>query len=268
MKKEKQIVAQDKNDLARYLLECYRHRDVLYTLSIRSLKIRYANTFLGLLWSILQPAISLFLLLLIFTKVASAAMCDIEPVAFIVVGLISWNWLSSSVSSSLSQAESLRELSSKVYFPRLYIGLSPVLTSLVDFTFVLFLALIIVKVSIHSLFYLGLAIIVSAVTVTVFSLLAGALVVRFTDVRHIVPVLLRVLFLASPIGYCLSEIDVSYRELLTLNPIAGTIQLYRYAFFGNPIETMALYSMIAFNTIGIILTITLWTRLDRQLGDL
>jgi lipopolysaccharide transport system permease protein len=218
--------------------ELWRYRELFGFLVWRDIKIRYAQTVLGAGWALLQPLLTMLVFTVIFGNLANIPSDDVPYPVFSLAGLVLWTYFAAAVSSSSSSLVSSSALITKIYFPRLVIPLSPVLSGIVDFAiaFVLLLA---------ALVYYGLAPAVVSILAVPVSLLivlmtaAGtgcwlsALNLRYRDVRYIVPFLIQVWMYSSPIVYPMSIIPERLHVLYALNPMAGAIEGFRAALLGS-----------------------------------
>jgi lipopolysaccharide transport system permease protein len=142
MKQETIIEANSRLHYLRSLRECWQRRDLIWVLFWRDLKVRYAQTSLGFIWAIVNPVISVLLLMFVFNVVARVNTFGIIPILFVTSGLCVWNYFSRIVAEAGDSIVGAQSLVKKIYFPRLVIPLSKGLLGFVDFV-VVFLFLII-----------------------------------------------------------------------------------------------------------------------------
>jgi len=216
--------------------EMIEYRELLWMLAWRDFRIKYAQTFLGLIWAVIEPLLMALLLSLVFNKVASASTYGIEPILFGMVGMVSWNYFSNVVSEGNTSLILAQNMIKKIYFPRIIIPLSKTIAALPDLIVTLVFTLVLIlfyqpEISANAwmtILFLGLTILAAASLGLWFS----ALNIRFRDFKHIVPFLIRIGLFITPIGYSTISIDSAYKWLFYLNPMTGIIEGFRWALFG------------------------------------
>jgi lipopolysaccharide transport system permease protein len=265
------IDANEGYSIKSYLAELYHNRQVLQGLAIRQLKIRYSNASLGLLWAVIQPLIVLGMLLLVFTNIAGfPTEFEQSPLAYALVGLAVWMFISSSFTSTINIALSSREIIGKVYFPRAYLALIALSESGIIMLFCLLGSILAGSwvVETHTLFVLPFLLILVAFTAFI-NLIVVMAVLVYPDTRFIAPVIIRVLLLISPITYAPAVISSSTASVINyINPIAALIDLGRYAISGFPLESYTVYTITFYFVILVIGVLPLFVRFDRMIGDL
>jgi lipopolysaccharide transport system permease protein len=211
----------------------WRHRELLYFLVWRDLKVRYKQTVIGILWVVLQPLLTMAIFTVIFGYFARFPSDGVPYPLFAYVGLLPWIYFSSAIVRSGLSVVGEADVIRKVYFPRLIIPLSAVVAPLVD----LAIGLLIVVVMVY---WYGLMPTWRFLTLPFFALLAltaglsvglwlSALNVRYRDVSHTIPFLTQCWMYASPVVYPISLVPVAFRHLYSLNPMVGVIAGFRWA---------------------------------------
>jgi len=215
----------------------WEYRELLYFLVWRDVKVRYKQTALGVAWIILQPVISTVVFSLLFGGLLKVPSGDAPYPVFSLAALLPWTYFSTSLTRSSTSLVGSAHLITKVYFPRLIIPISGVLSGLVDFA-ISFLVLIGLMV------YYGLAptplvlllpafLLLAILTALGFGLWLSALNVRYRDVNYLVPFLVQIWMYATPVIYATTFIPERFRFLLTLNPMTGVVEGFRWALLGN-----------------------------------
>lgn len=222
------------------LAELWHYRDLLYFLTWRDISVRYKQTVLGLLWAVLQP----FLLMVVFTvflgRLAGMPSDGVPYPVFSYLGLLPWLYFSGAVTRAGASMVSNASLLTRVYFPRVLVPLSAVLSALVDFA-IAFLALgglmawYGIAPAPTAVLLLPLAAFTALVAAGIGMWLA-ALSVRYRDVQYAVPFLMQVWMFATPVVYPSSLVSAAWRPVLALNPMAGIIEGYRAATLGLPLD--------------------------------
>jgi lipopolysaccharide transport system permease protein len=218
--------------------ELWAFRDLLLSLTIRDIKLRYRQTLLGIGWVVLQPLMAAAVLGFVFGRVANLPAQGVPHFAMALVGVLSWTAFSGSLTRSSPAVVQNVSLVSRVFFPRVLLPLSAALASVVDVLIGMVLAVVIVW---RSGVNLGAAALSAPLWVLATMLLglgvglaAAALMVRFRDVQHMLPFLVQLTLLASPVAYPLAAIPPRYRFLFQLNPLVGLIEGLRWSLLGLP----------------------------------
>ena len=221
------------------LKELWHFRELLYFFAWRDVKVRYKQTVLGASWAILQPFLSMVVFSLIFGKLAKIDSDGLPYPIFNYAALLPWRYFSSALSNAANCLVGNSQMITKIYFPRLILPISAVVSGVVDFFFA-FLVLIgmmifyAVKPTIYVLL-LPLFLIVALITALGVGLWFSALNVRYRDVRYIIPFVIDLWFFASPVVYSSSLLDEPWRTLYGLNPMVGVVDGFRWALLGtNP----------------------------------
>jgi len=239
------------------LREVWQFRDLLFSLAARDVKLRYRQTALGALWVILQPLLGAGILSFVFNRLAALPTNGVPPILFSYVGMLGFTLFSSTLSKASSSLVGNSQLISKVYFPRLILPLSTVLSSLVDFGVGLLMLLVLMviyriapTVALLSMpLWLGLILLLSLG----FGLFFSAVMVTYRDVQYVLPVLISFLTFASPIAYSvafvISKIPSGTRPIyFFLNPLASLLEALRYSMLGSgevPWNYVGLASLLA-----------------------
>jgi lipopolysaccharide transport system permease protein len=251
--------------------ELRRYRDLFYFLVWRDIKVLYAQTILGFMWAIIQPLIQIVLYSVIFGKVARISTEGIPYVLFSTVAIIPWTYMSQAMTkSSMSLVDNQRMLD-KIYFPRLIFPCTGVLSKLIDF-FVSILILLGVlvwyrvtptwKIIFFPFFLLMMMSIPAGI-----GMWLSALAIRFRDVKHMMPFLMRMLIYTAPIVYSASSIPQKYRILYSLNPIAGVIEGFRACLLGTPMPWQFILPGIITAAILVISGAFYFKRIERTFVD-
>jgi lipopolysaccharide transport system permease protein len=235
---EPTVVIQPRKSLfALDLKAVWEYRELLYFLVWRDLKIRYRQTLIGVGWVVLQPLITMVVFTIIFRRVAQIPSDGIPYPIFVFSALLPWNLFAHSLTRGTGSVVMNAQLVSKIYFPRLILPISGVLSPLVDFA-IGFAILAGMMIWYGTLPHWGI------VTLPFFLLLAtstslavglwlSALNVRYRDVGHAVPFLTQIWMFASPVAYPISVVPENWRFLYSFNPMVGVIEGFRWALLGK-----------------------------------
>ena len=205
--------------------------DLILTLSLHRIKVRYKQSLLGWAWAFLQPLALMAIYTVIFSRVAKMPSEGIPYAIFVYAALLPWTYFSNAIMSSSGSLVSHTQLITKVYFPREILPLTYVFVGLFDFLVAsLVLAGLMVyhqtALTIYALYLAPILLVETAFVVGV-SLILSATQVRFRDIGFAVPLLLQLWMFASPVVYPLSEVPQRWRALYLLNPMAGIVESFR-----------------------------------------
>ena len=220
------------------LLEAWRYRELFWVLAARDLRIRYKQTVLGAAWAIVQPLLTM----VAFTTIARLGQLStngVRPEVFYFCGMLPWLLFSNALTSASTSLVGNQHLITKVYFPRVVIPASSVVTALVDFgiAFVVLLGIMAVYrvPPAPQIILLPLFVALAFLAALGFGVWVSALTVQFRDVRHVTPFLVQLWLFCTPVLYSSSAIhDARRRMLLGLNPMSGVVEGVRWCVLGRP----------------------------------
>ncbi len=253
--------------------EVWRYKELLYFFTWRDLKVRYKQTLIGAAWAILQPFTTMVVFTVFFGKLAQMPSDGVPYPIFVYVGLLFWQFFSSALTETSNVLITNQSIITKVYFPRLILPLSAVLTKFVDFA-------IASAILIGLMFYYnyvphltGFLLIPLLLLITFMAAVGGGLClasinVKYRDVRHALPFFIQILLFLTPVIYPAS-IAGKYSWLLALNPMTGVIQSARAALLGTtPINlTLLLISFCACLAL-LLLGIIYFKKIERYFADI
>lgn len=234
-----------------YFKEVFSYRELFYFLVWRDLLVRYKQTALGISWALIRPFLIMIIFTGLFQKVAHFSSGNNPYFLFVLVSLVPWQFFCDSVLFGTSSLLVNEQLISKIYFPRILIPASYVFSSCLDclITFFCFFVLLGIFSEIPIWYKCCFSILFFAWTI-IFSLgitsFLAALIVRYRDVRYVVPFLMQMGLYISPIGFRSSYIPNSIRWIYFLNPMAGIIDGLRWCFLDDilPIEGIAISLLV------------------------
>lgn len=219
------------------LRELWRFRELATTFVWRDLKVRYKQTFIGVIWVVLQPLLTTVIFTLIFGRFADFPSDGLPYPVFVMAGVLPWTYFAASLTSSSGSIAGNRALVTRVYFPRLLLPLGSIATPLVDF-FVAF------PVLVGMIFWFDLALGVEALLAPLFLLLAAGTAlgvglvfavgnVRYRDVPVAVPFVINIWMYLSPVIYPVTALEQRYEWLLSFNPMTAVITGLRWSLLGG-----------------------------------
>lgn len=234
------------------LKELIQHRELLYFLTLRDIKIRYKQTAIGIAWAVLQPILTVAIFTVLFSRFAQFDTGIIPYPLLALSGLIVWLFVQNSTTLASSSFVSNTNLVTKVYFPRIIMPAAACLAGLVD------LAVSLGLLALFMLYYLitltwqivlvPLFLLCALVLTISFGTLFSALNVRFRDVKFALPFMLQVWMIASPVFYPSSILSEKWRLVFALNPLTGILEGLRSALFGTTFD----WGVIGISTISLI----------------
>lgn len=261
------------SNLFKSFRDLWRHRDLLWILAKRDLKVQYSDTFLGLLWAVLKPLFFLLILSFVFGRLAKVGTGEVAVphIVYTATGLVVWNFIADVMTGGVLALTSFRDIIQKVFFPRIIIPMYRLVVATVDVSILVIMILLLVLyhgVSLSSnIFFLPVLFGLLAILGFASSLWVASLSIRFTDIKHIIPVIIRIGMYASPVAYSSQLVPLKYKWLYYCNPVAGMIDLFRWSVLGEPLTQYVYISGLVL----IILLITgliLFQKVERQIADL
>jgi len=230
------------------LKELWAYRELIVSFSLRDIKLRYKQTGLGIAWAALQPLLTMLIFTVIFGGLAKIPSDGVPYPLFVLAALLPWTLFSEGLTRSTTSMITNANIMTKVYFPRLIMPLSSIISPLVDFVISFFILM-------AMMFYYGFMPTINIVFLPVFLLLAlatslgvglwlSALNVKYRDFQYTVPFLIQIWMFASPVVYSSSLVPEALRPIFGLNPMTGVIEGFRWALLGTGApSTMVLVSV-------------------------
>jgi lipopolysaccharide transport system permease protein len=220
-----------------HLGELWAYRELLYFFVWRDLKVRYKQTFIGVLWVIIQPLMTMGVFTVFFGRLAKLPSQGLPYPVFYFAALVPWAYFSSALSSCTNALAGNQHLITKVYFPRLVLPLVAVCSPLIDFCIGL-IVMIALTLSFGirpqaTVLLLPMLIVLALFTALAVGLWTSALNALYRDVASIIPFVVQFWMIASPVVYPSSLVPQRWRALYGLNPMAGVIDGFRWALTGN-----------------------------------
>jgi len=230
------VVKPSKGWISLKLKELWEYRELLYFMAWRDIKVRYKQTVLGAAWAIIQPFFTMVVFSIFFGKLAGVPSDGLPYPIFAYAALVPWTFFANGLNQSSNSLVGNANLIKKVYFPRLVVPISSVISGLVDFVlaFIVLLGMMLVygifpTINIVWLPFLLLLTLVSGLGV---GLWLSAMNVQFRDVRYTVPFLTQFWLFATPIAYPSSLLSEPWRTIYGINPMVGVVEGFRWALLG------------------------------------
>ena len=256
------------------LREVWQYKELLYFFTWRDLKVRYKQTFIGAAWAIFQPVMTMVVFTVFFGKLAKMPSDGIPYPIFVYTGLLFWQFFSSALSDTSNCLVANQSIITKVYFPRLILPISSVLTKLVDFGVA---AAVLVVLMIYYGYHpniIGVLMVPLLLLITFMAAVGGGLFlaainVKYRDVRYVLPYFIQMLMFLTPVIYPASIVGQKYSWILAINPMTGVIQSARAALLGTAqvnwtlisISFVATFALLAFG-------IVVFKKVERYFADI
>lgn len=240
------------------LHDLWEYRELLYFLTWRDIKVRYKQTVLGAAWAVIQPFLTMVVFSLFFGKLAQVPSDDIPYPIFSYAALVPWTFFANGLNQSSTSLVASANLIRKVYFPRLVVPISAVISGGVDFAlaFVVLLGMMAFYgiVPTAAVIWLPLLLLLALVTSLGVGLWLTAMNVQFRDVRYAVPFLIQAWMFATPIAYPSSLLDEPWRTVYGINPMAGVVEGFRWALLGTETAPGPIILVSALVAVGLLVS--------------
>jgi len=253
------------------LKEIWAYRELIYTFASRDIKVRYKQTVLGAAWAIIQPLFTMVIFTIIFGGFAKIPSEGIPYPLFSYAALLPWTLFAEGITRSTSSMITNSNIMTKVYFPRLVMPISGILSPVVDFA-VAFIILI------GMTLYYGFVPTINIIWLPAFILLAlatslgvglwlSALNVQYRDFQYTVPFIIQLWLYSSPVVYASSLVPERYRLIYGLNPMAGVIEGFRWALLGTEPPGSMIFVSVLMVVVILISGIYYFKRMEKTFAD-
>ncbi|MFM2264687.1 MAG: hypothetical protein RLZ77_103 [Bacteroidota bacterium] len=262
------------------LKDVWRYRDLLWLLVKRDFVSFYKQTILGPLWFFIQPLFTTIIFTFIFGNLAGLSTDGLPQPLFYMAGITAWNYFSDCLTKTSSVFRDNAHIFGKVYFPRLIMPLSIVVSNLVRFgvqmlLFFVMMVYYLVQDEMGSLFHLNMYVLLFPVLVLIMALLGlglgliiTALTTKYRDLAFLITFGVQLMMYATTVIYPLSAAPEKYKWLIELNPMTGIIEAFRYGFLGQGVLTFNSlgYSMI-FTLVSLICGVLIFNKTEKTFVD-
>jgi lipopolysaccharide transport system permease protein len=254
------------------LAELWRYRELLWFLAARDIKLRYKQTVLGVAWAVVQPLFTMIIFSIFFGRLAGIPSDGVPYPLFALCALLPWQLFVYALTQSSNSIVAEQRLITKVYFPRLIVPLSSVLSGLVDFGIAFVLLLVMMAwygvVPGWAVLTVPLFVLFAVATALAVGVWLAALNVQYRDFRYTIPFLTQFWMFASPVAYPSSLVPERWRGTYGLNPMAGVIEGFRWALLdkANPSWQLLVVSVVV---VAALLAggLSYFRRLERTFAD-
>jgi lipopolysaccharide transport system permease protein len=255
-----------------YWKDLWRYRELFYILSWRDLKVRYKQTVIGAAWSIIRPVLTTIIFTVIFNRVAKLQSPGAAPYALMVfVGMLPWQFFANSLSEASNSLIGNSNLITKVYFPRMIVPASSVITSMVDlgisFSILIVMFFIYRFVPPLTILLLPVFIIIAFIAAFGVGLYVTALNVKYRDFRYIIPFIIQFGLYITPVGFSSSVVPEKWRLVFALNPMAGVIDGFRWCILGEPFNMLSFLVSMAVSFLFLWIGIRYFRHTEKSFAD-
>jgi lipopolysaccharide transport system permease protein len=253
--------------------ELWQYRELLYFFAWRDLKVRYKQTFIGVAWAIFQPFITMVVFSVFFGGLAKIPSDGVPYPIFVYVGLLFWQFFSSALSETSGCLISNQSIITKVYFPRLILPISGVITKLVDFFMgaIILIGLMVYygyTPHLYGLLIMPLLLLITLMASIGIGLVLASVNVKYRDVRYALPFFIQIMLFVTPVIYPAS-IAGKYSFLLAINPMMGVIQSARAATLGTaPINWLLINISLIVTFVLTVFGTYVFKKTERYFADL
>lgn len=251
--------------------ELWRYRELFGILIWRDIKIRYKQTALGGLWAVLQPLIAMLIFGVLLNRVVAMPSDGSPYMLFVYAGLVPWTFFANAVSLSSNSLVGNEGMIRKIYFPRVLIPLGQIFALGLDMTISLgFMGALMVYH--HWPISFGLALLPvflfgSCLVAAGLGLILATLNVYYRDVKYAVSYFIQMLFFVTPVLYPWSRVPDKFKIFLSLNPMSGIVEGFRYALLGNPVSWLLMGTSFGASVMVFIVGLFVFRRMERTFAD-
>jgi lipopolysaccharide transport system permease protein len=275
------LVIEPQNSLFElHLKDVWRYRDLLWLLVKRDFVSFYKQTILGPLWFFIQPLFTTIIFTFIFGNLAGLSTDGLPQPLFYMAGITAWNYFADCLTKTSTVFKDNANIFGKVYFPRLIMPLSIVVSNLVRFgvqmlLFFLMIGYYLFRNDIGSVFHPNIYILLFPVLVLLMALLGlglglviTALTTKYRDLAFLITFGVQLMMYATTVIYPLSAAPAKYKWLIELNPMTGIIEAFRYGFLGEGVLTMSTlgYSVIV-TVVSLIIGVVIFNKTEKTFVD-
>ena len=258
--------------------ELWQHRDLFWALAVRDLKVRYKQTALGVIWVVLQPLMGALIFTFVFGYLAKVPSDDVPYILFAFAGMVGWQVFNSTLTKASDCIVGNSQLVSKVYFPRLVLPLSTVLSTMIDTAVGLgMMGVLLLVYGVRP----GIGIVMFPVALLLLIILAvgmglftSAMMVTYRDLRHVVPVFVQFLMYGSPVGYPLSLVQdkLNHHPILQMlyfgNPLVELLEVFRWSLLGKGVVRWDWFGYSVAVVVGVfVFGAFAFKRMERRFAD-
>jgi lipopolysaccharide transport system permease protein len=261
------------------LKEVWRYRDLLFLFVKRDFIAQYRQTILGPLWHIIQPVFTTVMFLIVFNRIARISTDHLPPMLFYMSSITIWNFFSACLNSTSNTFTTNAGIFGKVYFPRLVLPLSTVLSNMVKFgiQFCLLLGFVsyyaitkqyTINIGWHTLLFPFIVLIMGLMGLGL-GIIVSSLTTKYRDLNVLITFGVQLLMYTTPVVYPLSFLEKSqYKSFIEWNPLSALVEGFRYSLFGAGTFNIFFFSYsICFMFITLFIGVLLFSKVEKSFMD-
>lgn len=260
------------------LKEVWHYRDLMWLFVRRDFVAQYKQTVLGPVWHFIQPILTTLMFLLIFGQIAKIPTDGIAPVAFYMSGITMWNYFSTSLINTSNTFVSNASIFGKVYFPRLVLPVSVVISNVVKFGIqFLLLTAVIIYYHFHGfpfiisskLLFIPFLLILMAGLGLGLGIIISSLTTKYRDFNVLLGFAVQLMMYAAPVVYPLSYLkNTRYKWIIEINPLTSVIEAFRLALFGKgTVELHSIIYSIVFTIAALLVGTVMFNKVEKSFMD-
>jgi len=251
--------------------EIVQYRDLLYFLTIRGVRAKYAQSVLGVSWAIIQPLFTTVVFTVVFGRFAKVDSNGVPYLLFNFIAMLPWTFFSGTLTDASVSLVQNNTIITKVYFPRIFIPLSAALAKWLDFA-IAFIVLIVLLFYFKinpgwNLIYFPLLLIDLFLVSMALALLFSAMSVQYRDIKHGMTFLVQLLLYFAPVVYSTYSISATWRNWYALNPMVGVIEGFRAVFLGTAMPWGWITTSFLVSAVLFVFSAAYFQRMERSFAD-
>ncbi|MCX7747196.1 MAG: ABC transporter permease [Clostridia bacterium] len=256
-----------------YFKDIWKYRELFFFLAWKDILVRYKQTVIGVLWAVIRPVLTMVVFTIVFGGLAKLPSGGVPYPILVYSAMLPWQFFANALSESSNSLIGNANMISKVYFPRIVIPTSSVITSFVDFliSFVILAALMAFYgfVPDWRMVLLPVFVIIGFLASLGSGLFLAALNVKYRDFRYIVPFIVQFGLYISPVGFSSSIVPDKWRLLYSINPMVGVIDGFRWSILGDELALYVPGFIISLILVVVIFIFGLWyfRKAERTFAD-
>lgn len=268
---ERKIITAEPDSFFDYFRKLWQYRNLIWVFAKRDLKVKYAQTYLGLAWTILQPATGIVLYTFFFGYLLDLDSGSVPFVLYVTSGLLAWNFFAYGVFQGTASIQESAQVIKKIYFPKAVLPLSKITVGLVELaiSLVLIIPLFFWFGIIPSwrIVFLPIAVLLTALNALSLVFWISALSYRLRDLMHIVPYLIYFGIWVTPVFYARSLIPEILHPLVWINPMAAAVEFWRWCYFDGYDFSPLFWLSVGFNLLLVMIAFWVYTRNETKFSD-
>ncbi|HTN46284.1 MAG TPA: ABC transporter permease [Flavipsychrobacter sp.] len=273
-----EVIRPESSLLDLQLNQVWKYRDLLFLLVKRDFVATYKQTILGPLWFFIQPVLTTIMFVIFFGRIAKLSTDGVPMIVFYLSGVVMWNYFSECLSKTGTVFKDNATLFGKVYFPRLIMPLSIVISNLVRFgvQFSLFLAIWLyywlqpqssIKPNTYIVLLPVLVVVMAALSLG-FGLIVSAMTNKYKDLIFLLTFIIQLAMYATPVIYPLSSVGEDYKIFMLMNPMTAVIETFRYSFLGSgTFQSIWLGYSFGFSIVILFLGVLVFNKVEKTFMD-